>query len=97
MQAAVATGARFVVLDRPNPVGGARRAGPMLQPGVHLRRRARSRSSSSTAMTVGELARFFDAEFLPADAGGPAGDLTVVAVTRVEPSSRRSPTPGCRG
>ena len=32
MQAAVATGARFVVLDRPNPVGGAAR-GPLLRPG----------------------------------------------------------------
>ena len=48
MQAAVATGARFVVLDRPNPVGGTAR-GPDAAARLHLRRRAQARSSSSTA------------------------------------------------
>ena len=48
-------------------------------------------------MTVGELARFFDAEFLPADAGGRLAELTVVAVTGLDAASRRSPTPACPG
>lgn len=78
MQAAVATGASFVVLDRPNPIGG-RAAGPMLDPafssGV-----GRKPIVQQHGMTVGELARFFDAEFLPDDAGGRLVSLEVVPV-----------------
>ena len=48
MQAAVATGARFVVLDRPNPVGGAAR-GPAAAARASPPAWGRSRSSSSTA------------------------------------------------
>jgi uncharacterized protein YbbC (DUF1343 family) len=68
MRAAVATGAAFTVLDRPNPVGGFPR-GPRLDPvfasGVGLKPIVQQHG-----MTIGELARFFDAEFLPADTGG---------------------------
>ncbi|MCE7009387.1 DUF1343 domain-containing protein [Kibdelosporangium philippinense] len=68
MAAAVETGASFVVLDRPNPVGG-KAFGPMLDPafasGV-----GRKPIVQQHGMTAGELARFFDAEFLPADTGG---------------------------
>jgi uncharacterized protein YbbC (DUF1343 family) len=68
MRAAVATGAAFMVLDRPNPVGGSPR-GPMLDPafssGVGLRPIVQQHG-----MTIGELARFFDAEILPGDTGG---------------------------
>jgi uncharacterized protein YbbC (DUF1343 family) len=68
MRAAVLTGASFMVLDRPNPVGGSPR-GPMLDPafssGVGLKPIVQQHG-----MTIGELARFFDAELLPADTGG---------------------------
>ncbi len=76
MRAAVLTGAAFTVLDRPNPVGGAPR-GPMLDPafasGVGLKPIVQQHG-----MTVGELARFFDAEFLPADTGKRLSTLDIV-------------------
>ena len=77
MQAAVlAGGIDFVVLDRPNPVGG-RAYGPMLDPafasGV-----GRKPIVQQHGMTVGELAQFFDAEFLPADAGARLESLEIV-------------------
>jgi uncharacterized protein YbbC (DUF1343 family) len=78
MRAAVLTDAAFVVLDRPNPVAGAPR-GPMLNPafasGVGLKPIVQQHG-----MTVGELARFFDAEFLPADAGRRLSSLDIVRV-----------------
>ncbi|PWW65937.1 exo-beta-N-acetylmuramidase NamZ family protein [Actinokineospora spheciospongiae] len=68
MHAAALTGAAFVVLDRPNPVGGEA-FGPTLDPafasGV-----GRKPIAQQHGMTVGELAGLFDAEFLPADTGG---------------------------
>lgn len=72
--AAARTGASFLVLDRPNPVGG-KAFGPMLDPafasGVGLKPIVQQHG-----MTVGELARFFAGEFLP-----PATiDLEVVRV-----------------
>ncbi|MEU2614828.1 DUF1343 domain-containing protein [Micromonospora sp. NPDC007271] len=67
MVAAARVGKRYVVLDRPNPVGG-RAYGPMMTPaytsGVGLKEIVQQHG-----MTVGELARLFNAEFLPADAG----------------------------
>jgi len=76
MHASVLTGTAVVVLDRPNPVGG-RAYGPMLDPafssGV-----GRKPIVQQHGMTVGELARLFDAEFLPADAGGRLESLEVV-------------------
>ncbi len=77
MQAAVlAGGVDFVVLDRPNPVGG-RAYGPMLDPafasGV-----GRKPIVQQHGMTVGELAQFFDAEFLTADAGARLESLEIV-------------------
>jgi uncharacterized protein YbbC (DUF1343 family) len=76
MQAAVATKVDFVVLDRPNPVGG-RPSGPVLDPafssGV-----GRKPIVQQHGMTAGELARLFDAEFLPADSGGRLKSLEVV-------------------
>jgi uncharacterized protein YbbC (DUF1343 family) len=76
MRAAATTGAAFVVLDRPNPVGGSPR-GPQLDPafasGVGLKPIVQQHG-----MTIGELARFFDAEFLPADAGRRLASLDVV-------------------
>ncbi|WP_262282400.1 DUF1343 domain-containing protein [Micromonospora sp. MA102] len=75
MVAAARVGKRYVVLDRPNPVGGRAR-GPMMTPaftsGVGLKEIVQQHG-----MTVGELARFFNAEFLPTDAGRPV-ELEVV-------------------
>ncbi len=59
MEACAEAGVRFVVLDRPNPVGGVRREGPVLRPGfesfvglhpVPLRH----------GLTTGELARWLN-------------------------------------
>ena len=61
MQAAAEAGKRFVVLDRPNPIGGLDVAGPVLDAGretfvgFH-------RLPVRHGMTVGELARLFRAE-----------------------------------
>ncbi|MGH3663525.1 MAG: exo-beta-N-acetylmuramidase NamZ family protein, partial [Micromonosporaceae bacterium] len=74
MVAAASLGLRFVVLDRPNPVGGEA-YGPMMTPeytsGVGLREIVQQHG-----MTVGELARFFNAEFLAKEDG--AVNLDVV-------------------
>jgi uncharacterized protein YbbC (DUF1343 family) len=71
MQAAAARGLRFVVLDRPNPLGGQMVDGPVLDdrfssflglyavPAIH-------------GMTLGELARFVNVEY------GVGADLSVV-------------------
>lgn len=80
MVAAARTGRRFVVLDRPNPVGGTAR-GPMMTTEfttfVGLKEIVQQHG-----MTIGELARFFDGEFLPAAAGRRLDDLHVVQVRR---------------
>jgi len=80
MLAAVDTGVRFVVLDRPNPTGGTAR-GPMMTPeytsGVGLKEIVQQHG-----MTVGELARFFDGEFLEDEAGARLPDLHIVQVRR---------------
>jgi uncharacterized protein YbbC (DUF1343 family) len=67
MVAAARAGLRYVVLDRPNPIGG-RAYGPMMTPefttGV-----GKKEIVQQHGMTVGELARFYNGEFLPTDAG----------------------------
>lgn len=77
MAAAGRTGTAFVVLDRPNPIGGTAH-GPMLRPefasGVGLKPIVQQHG-----MTVGELANYFAAELLPAD-GVRLADLQVVQV-----------------
>lgn len=61
MQAAAEHKKQFIVLDRPNPIGGLAVAGPMLDPGkesfvgFH-------RLPVRHGMTIGELARLFKAE-----------------------------------
>ncbi len=61
MQAAAEFGKSFVVLDRPNPIGGVRVTGPMLDPGkesfvgFH-------RLPVRHGLTAGELAKLFQAE-----------------------------------
>ncbi|TCC41546.1 exo-beta-N-acetylmuramidase NamZ domain-containing protein [Kribbella speibonae] len=77
MLAAVRTGARFVVLDRPNPVGGYAR-GPMLKPG-YTSGVGKKEIIQQHGMTVGELARMFNAEYLPLEPnGGRLKELEVI-------------------
>jgi uncharacterized protein YbbC (DUF1343 family) len=75
MVAAARLGRRYVVLDRPNPVGG-RAYGPMMTTpftsGV-----GKKEIVQQHGMTVGELARFYNGEFLPAEAGRQV-ELTVI-------------------
>ena len=85
MKAAVETKARFVVLDRPNPVGGVAR-GPMMTEAFTSGVGAEA-IVQAHGMTVGELARYFDREFLPEDTGGRLTELQVVEVTGWRPST----------
>ncbi len=78
MQAASRTGAKFVVLDRPNPIGGQAR-GPVLQPGFESGV-GRLGIALQHGMTVGELATCFNAVHLPAAGLTPIKDLHVVQV-----------------
>ena len=79
MKAAVATGARFVVLDRPNPVGGSARGPMLLTP--YISGVGKKEIVQQHGMTVGELARFFDGEFLQAEVGARLTELTVLTMT----------------
>ncbi|MGW0230145.1 exo-beta-N-acetylmuramidase NamZ family protein [Actinopolymorpha singaporensis] len=85
MAAAARLGIRYVVLDRPNPIGG-RVDGAMMTPdytsGVGAKEIVQQHG-----LTVGELARFFNGELLPAEAGRPV-DLEVVEVRGWRPDSR---------
>lgn len=77
MQAAADAGLRFVVLDRPNPLGGTSTAGFMLEP-AHQSFVGRYPIPITHGMTIGELARMIKEEdFLP---GLEDLDLTVVPV-----------------
>ncbi|MDR6988460.1 uncharacterized protein YbbC (DUF1343 family) [Paenarthrobacter nitroguajacolicus] len=76
MQAASRTGAKFVVLDRPNPIGGQAR-GPVLQSGFESGV-GRLGIALQHGMTVGELAKYFNAVHLPAAGLTPLQDLQVV-------------------
>lgn len=79
MQAAALANAAFVVLDRPNPIGGAA-AGPQLEP-AFASSVGQEPVTLRHGMTVGELASMFDAEFLTAEIGRrlPALDIIEVA------------------
>ena len=79
MKAAVQTGARFVVLDRPNPIGGTAR-GPMMT-AAYTSGVGAKEIVQAHGMTVGELARFFDGEFLEAEVGGRLTELQVIEVS----------------
>ena len=64
MEAAAEQGLRFVVLDRPNPIGGAHVSGPVADSGRESFT-AFHRLPVRHGMTVGELARMFRAERVP--------------------------------
>jgi uncharacterized protein YbbC (DUF1343 family) len=78
MEAAVKTGKRFVVLDRPNPIGGVNAYGPVLKPGF-TSGVGREPIAQSHGMTVGELAQLFNDQYLPGEVGGKV-DLDVVTM-----------------
>ncbi|MFI8189026.1 exo-beta-N-acetylmuramidase NamZ domain-containing protein [Streptomyces sp. NPDC085946] len=67
MEAARLAGKRFVVLDRPNPVTGRAALGPVLHR-EFASFVGRQPVSQAHGMTVAELARLFNAEFLAAPA-----------------------------
>ena len=81
MVAASRARVRFVVLDRPNPISGRSASGPVLHPrfATFVGRRP---IAQQHAMTVGELARLFNSEFIDADenaAGGVALEVSRMA------------------
>ncbi|MEV1050591.1 DUF1343 domain-containing protein [Streptomyces sp. NPDC049887] len=67
MVAAVLAGKRFVVLDRPNPVTGRAALGPVLDK-AFATFVGREPIAQAHGMTVAELARLFNGEFLAAPA-----------------------------
>lgn len=76
LEAAAELGLRFVVLDRPNPISASAASGPVLHP-EHSTFVGLKPIAQRHGMTIGELARLFNAEFVPASVGTSA-DLTVV-------------------
>ncbi len=79
MQAAAQSdGLRFVVLDRPNPLGGRAR-GPVLQQG-YTSGVGVLEIAQQHGMTVGELARYFNATFMERAGQQKLADLHVVEV-----------------
>jgi uncharacterized protein YbbC (DUF1343 family) len=82
MVAASLAGVRFVVLDRPNPIGATAAYGPVMHP-EYASFVGRKAISQQHGMTVGELAGLFNGEFLPADSNANgAVDLAVSPVKR---------------
>lgn len=79
MTACAATGRRVVVLDRPNPLGGNRVAGHLLQEKLETGI-GKAPIVQQHGLTVGELARLFAGEFVHERAGKDV-DLQVVAMT----------------
>ncbi|MFQ3558518.1 DUF1343 domain-containing protein [Streptomyces gramineus] len=75
MEAARLAGLRFVVLDRPNPVTGREAWGPVLHR-EFASFVGRQPIAQAHGMTVGELAKLFDARFLT-----PPVELEVVPMT----------------
>ena len=74
MKAAAGAKIPFVVLDRPNPIGGVRVEGPLLQKGNESFAGYMPGVPARHGMTMGELARFFNGE------KGIGADLRVVPV-----------------
>jgi uncharacterized protein YbbC (DUF1343 family) len=68
MRAAVMTGASFMVLDRPCPIGG-QAYGPQLDP-AYATLVGLKPIVQQPGMTAGELAKMFNELFLPGDTGG---------------------------
>ncbi|MDO5734963.1 MAG: DUF1343 domain-containing protein [Propionibacteriaceae bacterium] len=78
MQAASSAGVEFVVLDRPNPLGGRAR-GPVLKPGF-ASGVGQLEIAQQHGMTVGELALYFNATFMTRSGVTPLPNIEVVQV-----------------
>jgi uncharacterized protein YbbC (DUF1343 family) len=65
MQACAESGVEFVVLDRPNPIGGVHLEGPVLEYPAQSSFVGLYPIPLRHGMTVGELARLFNERFLP--------------------------------
>lgn len=76
MRSAARTGIRFVVLDRPNPLGGAQVEGPGVDAGFESFV-GRADIPIRHGLTAGELARHLNDRVLPT-IGAPSVDLSVV-------------------
>ncbi|MFJ9732542.1 exo-beta-N-acetylmuramidase NamZ domain-containing protein [Streptomyces sp. NPDC101171] len=76
MVSAARTGVRFVVADRPNPLGGTVSEGPLLDP-AWASFVGRAEVPVRHGLTCGELARFLNASAVPR-AAGEAAALTVI-------------------
>ena len=83
MEAAYELGLPFMVLDRPNPLGATEAYGPVLDE-EHATFVGLKAISQQHGMTIGELAQYFNAEFLP-DAVGGSVDLTVIEMQGWKP------------
>jgi uncharacterized protein YbbC (DUF1343 family) len=79
MIAAGRGGQRFVILDRPNPIGGRAR-GPMLADG-YTSGVGQDKIVQAHGMTVGELAGFFNKVIFPARGFAGVPDLDVIRLT----------------
>ncbi|MFE4261364.1 exo-beta-N-acetylmuramidase NamZ domain-containing protein [Streptomyces sp. NPDC056883] len=104
MRAAALAGKAVVVLDRPNPVGGLRAAGPVLQR-PYASFVGREPIALAHGMTAGELAGLFAGEFLREAGAAPRLEAVRMAGWRREsffeetglpwvPPSPNMPTPG---
>ncbi|RDI63312.1 uncharacterized protein YbbC (DUF1343 family) [Nocardia pseudobrasiliensis] len=80
LTAAAVLGIPFLVLDRPNPVGGIEPRGPVLHPALATFVGMKP-ICQQHAMTIGELALLFNDRFVPDDAGGRRAELTVVQMS----------------
>jgi uncharacterized protein YbbC (DUF1343 family) len=78
MVATAMVGKRFVVLDRPNATSGRQALGPIMHAGYETFV-GRKAISQSHGMTVGELARLYNGEWVAGDAGRPV-DLSIVEI-----------------
>ncbi|MEU2393464.1 DUF1343 domain-containing protein [Streptomyces sp. NPDC007369] len=76
MASAARTGVRFVVADRPNPLGGLVSEGPLLDP-AWASFVGRAAVPVRHGLTCGELARYLNAAAVP-QAAGRAADLSVI-------------------
>ncbi|MCX5299371.1 DUF1343 domain-containing protein [Streptomyces sp. NBC_00193] len=104
MRAAALAGKAVVVLDRPNPVGARRAAGPVLQR-PYASFVGREPIALAHGMTAGELAGLFAGEFLRVAGAAPRLEVVRMAGWRREsffeetglpwvPPSPNMPTPG---
>lgn len=76
--AAARTGVRYVVVDRPNPLGGERVSGPVLKAGFESFV-GRAQVPTRHGLTVGEMALWLNHHVVPAQAGRPA-ELQVITM-----------------